>query len=377
MKKVILVFLTLVICLAGNINVLAKTKERDDTFLYNYYYLWEDFSFELSDNETVVIKGYNGEGGKVEVPSYFDDIKVTAIGSGAFQNCTSLYEIILPSSIESIGANAFKNCENLKSLKIDRNAVISEIGKEAFYGCKKLSEIEFPYKLYKIGSGAFEECIFLRTLTLPSGIERIGTCAFAGCKNLKIVNFPDGIKEIGGGVLNRTEYYDDRDNWCYDCLYVGQYLISSGDYIYFDVRGNVQVQDDTTLIAEQSFDRLFSPQSYENNNIINSIEIPESVESIGVHYSIDKRTVILTKKGTAAHEFAVKNNLIFVEKKDYKGSVEKTEKGYEYVKYTNEDPNKTMAIVLAVIAVLFSLIIFFAKYAKKRTNSDNDSGIEQ
>ena len=39
---------------------------------------------------------------------------ITKIPSYCFQNCTSLEQVILPSSIESVGDGAFENCPNLE-----------------------------------------------------------------------------------------------------------------------------------------------------------------------------------------------------------------------------------------------------------------------
>ena len=36
------------------------------------------------------------------------------LGSGAFDNCTALEEILIPSSVEYIGEDVFKDCKQLK-----------------------------------------------------------------------------------------------------------------------------------------------------------------------------------------------------------------------------------------------------------------------
>ena len=59
------------------------------------------------------------------------------IGSGAFENCRSLTNVVIPDSVTSIGSSAFFSCRSLTSIEI-RISVIS-IGKNAFRDCSGLT----------------------------------------------------------------------------------------------------------------------------------------------------------------------------------------------------------------------------------------------
>ncbi len=58
--------------------------------------------FEVEDG--VLVK-YNGSGTKVVIPS-----DVTAIGAGAFRDCTTLTDVVIREGVTSIANEAFKGC---------------------------------------------------------------------------------------------------------------------------------------------------------------------------------------------------------------------------------------------------------------------------
>ena len=67
--------------------------------------------------------------------------EVTSIGDSAFENCTSLTSIEIPSGVTSIGYNAFNGCTSLTSIEIP--SCVTSIGNLAFYKCTSLTSIEY------------------------------------------------------------------------------------------------------------------------------------------------------------------------------------------------------------------------------------------
>jgi len=83
------------------------------------------FSMTADYNYTTnngTITGYTGSGGAVSIPSTINGLPATSIGSSAFQNCTDLTSITIPSSVTSIGAGAFAGCSKLTSAVFMGNA---------------------------------------------------------------------------------------------------------------------------------------------------------------------------------------------------------------------------------------------------------------
>lgn len=107
-------------------------------------------------------------GGEVEVINFVDgdDYKVTSVsgssnGSG-FKNYKN--RIILLSNITAIDGWAFQDCTNLTSIEIPSS--VTSIGDGAFYGCSALTSIEIPSSVTSIKRSAFHGCTNLTTVTI-------------------------------------------------------------------------------------------------------------------------------------------------------------------------------------------------------------------
>ena len=72
-----------------------------------------------------------------------------------------------------------------------------KIGDLAFEGCSGLTSLTLPSGLTEIGSCTFRGCSGLTSLTLPSGVTKIGYYAFEGCSGLTSLTLTSGVTEIG------------------------------------------------------------------------------------------------------------------------------------------------------------------------------------
>ena len=94
------------------------------------------------------------------------------LGRSAFEGCSSLTSLTIPSSVTSIGEAAFKGCSGLTSLTIPSS--VTSIGYAAFYGCSGLINLTIPSSVTSIGNQAFCGCCGLTSWTFPSGVTTIG-----------------------------------------------------------------------------------------------------------------------------------------------------------------------------------------------------------
>ncbi|MBQ3630858.1 MAG: leucine-rich repeat domain-containing protein [Prevotella sp.] len=176
---------------------------------------------------------------------------VTSIGQRAFQNCTNLNSVTIPSSVTSIYRdNPFQSCTSLTSIVVEEgnckydsrnncNAIIesatnsliagcmntiipssvTSIGQYAFYGSgltsmtipssvasideysfgdnKSLHSLTIGNGVTSIGKGAFSGCSGLTSLTIGCGVTNIGDFAFNGCSGLTTLTIPNSVTSIG------------------------------------------------------------------------------------------------------------------------------------------------------------------------------------
>ena len=204
----------------------------------------EGLVFTLSaDCTQYSVTDYTGTATEVYIPSVYNGLSVTSIGSSAFYGCRSLTSITIPDSVTSIGDYVFSGCSRLTSVTIPDG--VTSIGDSAFFGCSRLTSI-----------------------TIPDSVTSIGGFAFSDCSSLTSITIPDSVTGIGGYAFDNTAYYNDDANWDNDVLYIGNHLIKARSAI----SSEYTIRTGTKVIADSAF---------YNCNGLTSITIPDSVTSIG------------------------------------------------------------------------------------------------
>lgn len=104
---------------------------------------------------------------------------VTSIGNNAFQGCKNLASVTFkgaPSTI-TVGNNAFQNCGKLKSINLP---AAKRIGSLAFENCTSLEELVLEMGTEEIGDWCFRNCTSLKKLHIPESVTVVGQGAFSG-----------------------------------------------------------------------------------------------------------------------------------------------------------------------------------------------------
>ncbi len=150
---------------------------------------------------------------------------IGSIGTPAFENCSGLKSINIPSSVTDINETAFAYCTSLSKIIVDKNnkvyssgdnsnAILSKTGKTLYVGCKntKIPDTvriindgafmgsdgikEIPGTVKIIGEYAFRGCDGLTEIKISEGVEEIGSEAFLECSNLTKVTLPESLTSI-------------------------------------------------------------------------------------------------------------------------------------------------------------------------------------
>lgn len=159
--------------------------------------------YNLLADGTYEATNYTGDELHVIIPSTFNGKPVTAISDRAFDNNTSIVEVVVPESVTKIGYRAFNGCYNLKSVKLHDG--ITEMGDGAFYNCSLSDGFTIPAGVKTLKSGLFSSTQ-LKEIVIPATVEVIESDAFWNCNMLEKVTISEGVRAIGDeafGVCNK------------------------------------------------------------------------------------------------------------------------------------------------------------------------------
>ena len=124
------------------------------------------------------------------IPATLQSVTITnetAIGQGAFQNCSMLTEINLNNEITKVGISSFENCDNIAEINLPG---ITSIPSYLFKGCTSLSNFTISDSVNTIDSSIFAGCTGITSVEVPESVTSIGAGAFSGCSALIDITLP-------------------------------------------------------------------------------------------------------------------------------------------------------------------------------------------
>ena len=145
----------------------------------------------------------------VELSEYLSAYPSIAIEKGAFEGCSTLERIELPSAGEGreidqleLSDDLFKGCSSLRAIEIP--LCVSSVGNSCFEDCRSLNYVIFEEGaiVRKIGINAFKNCSSLKSIVLPDSVLEIHNFAFNGCYNLTSAVISSNLELLGNGVFS-------------------------------------------------------------------------------------------------------------------------------------------------------------------------------
>ncbi len=329
-----------------------------------------NYSYEIVDG-TAVITAYLGTGTSVTIPASIGGYTVSKIGDGALKGNTNLVSVKVSEGILDIGASAFEDCTSLSSITLPSTTI--HIGEKAIYNTayynnkanwklkrtdtgdtssggvnvgngdatvdwedisapvlqylylgKHLIEIELegkysvkygtlviadgafkgntgaldvglPTSIVAIGCNAFEGCTSLASVRNLNRVDYIWDNAFKDCTALEALNIADATQFNANAIYN-TGYYNNPENWENGVLYLGNRVVGT------DTKAEESlVRDGTTQIIGGALG---------NKDAV----IPASVTTIAENaFASTENVRIFGYSNTYAQTYAAENNIPFID----------------------------------------------------------------
>ena len=189
--------------LITNLKIVGKINGTDLKFIREM--AGRDFNREKTDGKLSILdlseaKIVEGGDAYISYNSLCENTSNDKLGDFAFEGCSGLTSLTIPSSVTKIGESAFQGCSGLTSLTIPSS--VTSIGKNAFNGCSGLTSLTLPSGVTEIDWYAFKGCSGLTSLTIPSSVTWIGLEAFSGCSGLtSIYVYTKKLPELGPDVF--------------------------------------------------------------------------------------------------------------------------------------------------------------------------------
>ena len=221
----------------------------------------------------------------VTAVSFGPESQLKTLPNNLLQNCTKLTTFNVPASVTKIGEQVFSGCSSLTSITFEEGSQLSEIGARCFQNTG-LTTITLPQTVSFVGEYAFYRCYSLKTVNLSKFLAFVSKATFYECVALEAINVPDD-----------NQYLSSTDGVVYDLAKTVLYAYPQGkDPANFTLPDTLLTIDQYSM-AYFPGENLVLPESLEKignyafeSSSLKVLHIPKNVKSIG-EYAFYQRSL--------------------------------------------------------------------------------------
>ncbi|MFO1478037.1 MAG: leucine-rich repeat domain-containing protein [Verrucomicrobiota bacterium] len=237
-----------------------------DNLVLNQATATTNFTYTVDSSLTTITGISTNVTGDVVIPSTLGGYAVVAIDRSAFKDNTNITSLVFASgdTVTNIGVTAFQGCTRLTFVALP--TALTSISDGLFSGCASLVSVTIPAGVTNIGSQAFAGCRSLPSVALPSGLKMLGESAFLNCRTLAAIDFPDNPKSLPGQS-------------CYECRALASVdfaagLTNIGYSAFYDCLSLAALTPPSTLAT-------LGADAFNNCSTLTTLTFNSSLSSIG------------------------------------------------------------------------------------------------
>ena len=285
-----------------NVTLFAKwTKELDQ----------DNFTW-LSSTSGATITGFSNSGSQkynsgsiteIVIPSTYNGVNVTKIGSNAFAGYTKVTKVVIPDNVTVISNGAFSGDTGITDLTLPINLNPNSTNNDAFKGCTAITRFNFTKGAgetqgvginYDTNSVQNTPWYISRNnqleLDFENGIESIGNYMFYNCTGVKNMAFAETLKKFGNysfynckNLVGDFTIFGNIEEIGNSAFYSCTGLDGSSDFRSLKKLGNNAFQGCTGLTYSLNFPNLTEIGSYAFygcSKIDGTLTIPNTVTTL-------------------------------------------------------------------------------------------------
>lgn len=195
------------------------------------------FSFNIVNSDTTLIAKW-ANAATVFKNNVNEDGTLTITGCNMLLEDIRIPSVISGKTVSAIGERAFASLESESVSSISLPSTVVSVKNEAFLDCEEI-EIICGGELIYVGDSAFANCTGLSKITFGEGLSQVGYRAFYNCTSLGTVHFPASLKRISENafegctelktVLVRSEELAVEDYAFHNCPIVTAFYQGNAD----------------------------------------------------------------------------------------------------------------------------------------------------